>query len=122
MGRRQLRGTRQCPRVFAPANDPRYSHLTMKETCIACGGASVPFLRCPDFLTSSGESSIVRCTACGFLWTADAPCMAEMSRFYGMVYEQSIHPPLAHPLLRRVRMEIQTTVRARMVERQAAKR
>jgi len=64
----------------------------------------------------------VRCTSCGFLWTAEAPRIEEMSRFYGMVYEQSIHPPLAHPLLRRVWMELQTRMRARMVERQAGTR
>lgn len=48
--------------------------------------------------------------------------MKEISRFYGPVYERSIHPPLAHPLLRGLRLEIQTRVRARMVERQAGKR
>jgi SAM-dependent methyltransferase len=91
-------------------------------TCVVCGGISAPFLRCPDFLTAGGNFSIVRCMSCGFLWTADAPGAEEIHRFYGAVYERSIHPRVAHPALRRVRIELQTRVRARMVERQARKR
>jgi SAM-dependent methyltransferase len=94
----------------------------MTNLCIVCGGLPASFLRCPDFLTSGGEFSIVRCTACGFLWTAEAPGAGEIHGFYGAPYEQSIHPPLAHPLLRKIRMEIQTRVRAKMVERQSRKR
>ncbi len=94
----------------------------MIDRCIACGGLPSPFLNCQDFLTSSGRFSIVRCTSCGFLWTADAPEAQDIHRLYGPRYEASIHPPFAHPLLRRLRLEIQTRVRAGLVQQQAGKR
>src|SRR5262245_827704 len=91
------------------------------STCILCRSSAVPFLVCPDFLTSTGSFSIVRCTACGFLWTADAPAPEQIHPYYGGVYEERSHPPLAHPLLRRMRTALQTRLRARMVEREAGK-
>jgi SAM-dependent methyltransferase len=94
----------------------------MISTCLVCGGPPQPFLSCPDWLTSAGTFSLARCTACNFVWTTDAPDAQQIERFYGPVYEQSIHPRLAHPVLRRARMAIQTAARARMVERRAGSR
>lgn len=101
-------------------------HQEVTETpqafaCILCGGLPSHFLCCPDFLTAGGRFSLVRCTRCGFLWTADAPEAGDIHRFYGALYERSIHPPFAHPLLRRMWMEIQTRGYAGIVERHAQK-
>lgn len=53
------------------------------DTCPLCGGSDLePAIECRDDLVSHEDFTIVRCTACGFLITQDAPTEEAMHRYY----------------------------------------
>ncbi len=92
------------------------------SNCILCGGTFLPCIDAADFLTSRGTFSIVQCSSCGFLWTKDAPDETRIRDFYGSAYEAALHPSVARPLFRKIRMNIQSSFRARMILRKIKKR
>ncbi len=88
---------------------------SVSSSCTLCGGTFLPYIDAADFLTSRGTFSIVQCRSCGFLWTKDAPDETRIEDFYGSAYETALHPYFARPLFRKIRMNIQSYFRARMI-------